>query len=372
MKKKIIIILGIILGAIALRYAYTSVIGIIKSKSKNTKIMPEVKVETVKNENIIREIETPGRIESKYQVSVIARVSGYLEKSYFKEGDFVKNGDILFLIEPAQYEYAANSASASVKNIKAQLEYANKQLLRAKELVAKDYIAKSKYDEILSTRDSLAAQLEEAKSNYKDSNRNLNYTQIKAPVDGRIGFIDVTIGNYVTPSTGSLTTINSTNPIYVVYSINSKDYKELTKIDKDKNENRKTEIYFSNGEKYELTGIQDFVDNKVDQTTGSVTLRSTFKNPDNRLLHGEFVKVKIYSNNKVLTPVIPTAAVQENQEGKYVYKLDSEDIPSLTYIKTGGQSGDNWIVTDGLEVGDRIITEGVLKVIPGNKVKVIK
>ena len=301
----------------------------------------------------------------------MARISGYLQKSFFKEGDYVKAGETLFLIEPAEYQNASNVAGANIQNIKAQLAYANKQLARAEELVKQDYIAKSKYDEILANRDALQAQLSAAQSSYKDTKRNLSYTIVKAPVDGRIGIIDVTVGNYVTPSSGSLTTINSTNPIYVTFPLSSEDYAAISSIDKKANEKRRVELFFQNGGKYNLEGVQDFLDNKVDQTTGTVTMRATFQNPDNKLLHGEFVNVKVYANNPTLVPVVPIVAVQENQEGKYVYTIDKEGLPQLTYIKVQGQSGDNWIVKEGLKQGDKVITEGILKVTPGSPVKIV-
>lgn len=371
MKKKILLILIIALAAVALRFVWSSVGSLLKQKARTTIVPPNVVVENIKEENVIRNFEAPGRVVSKYQVSIMARISGYLQKSFFKEGDYVKAGETLFLIEPAEYQNASNVAGANIQNIKAQLEYANKQLIRAEELVKQDYIAKSKYDEILASRDALQAQLAAAQSSYKDSNRNLSYTTVKAPVDGRIGIIDVTVGNYVSPSSGSLTTINSTNPIYVTFPLSSDDYTAISSIDSKANEKRRVELFFQNGEKYNLDGVQDFLDNKVDQSTGTVTMRATFQNPDNRLLHGEFVNIKVYANHPVKVPVVPVVAVQENQEGKYVYKLDEKNLPVLTYIKVQGQAGENWIVKDGLKKGDRVITEGILKVTPGNPVKVI-
>lgn len=367
MKSKIIIITLVIFAAIALRFCYSALF----SNKGRVRQTPEVVVEKITEGEVLPSFEAPARIVSKYQVSVLARISGYLQKSYFKEGDYVKAGQTLFLIEPAEYQNASSVAGANVQNIKAQLDYADKQLARAQDLVAKDYIAKSRYDEILANRNALKAQLKAAQSNYSDSNRNLSYTTVKAPVDGRIGIIDVTIGNYVSPTSGSLTTINSTNPIYVTFPIQSNDYIALTKSDTTPNQKRKVELYFQNGDKYELDGVQDFLDNKVDDSTGTVTMRATFQNPNNRLLHGEFVNVKLFANNPVKVPIVPVIAVQENQEGKYVYKIDEKGLPQLTYIKVQGQSGKNWLVKDGLKPGDRIITDGILKVIPGMPVKIV-
>lgn len=371
MKKKILLIIIIALIAIGFRFVTSSIGGMMKQKARLNVAPPNVVVQQIEENNVIRTFDAPGRVVSKYQVSIMARISGYLQKSFFKEGDYVKAGETLFLIEPAEYQNASNVAGANIQNIKAQLAYANKQLARAEELVRQDYIAKAKYDEILANRDALKAQLSAAQSNYKDTNRNLSYTRVKAPVDGRIGIIDVTVGNYVTPSSGSLTTINSTNPIYVTFPLSSEDYAAISSIDKKADARRKVELFFQNGDKYELNGVQDFLDNKVDQTTGTVTLRATFQNPNNKLLHGEFVNVRLFANNPVKVPVVPIVAVQENQEGKYVYTIDNKGLPKLTYIKTQGQSGDNWIVKDGLKYGDKVIVEGILKVTPGSPVKIV-
>ena len=371
MKKNIIIIVAIIVAAIFLRYASSSIGTLIQKHNAKNKPAPSVQVDSVGEEEIIREFMAPGRVTSKYQVNVLARIAGYLQKSYFKEGDYVKEGQVLFQIEPTEYINTANVAGANVKNIKAQLEFAEKQLARASELVKQDYIAKAKYDEILSQRDALKAQLASAQATYNDSQRNYGYTMVKSPVNGKVGIITVTVGNYVSPSSGPLTTINSTDPIYVTFPMDSDDFNALANADLSNNKDRKAELYFGNGQKYEFDGVQDFQDNKIDQATGTVTLRATFKNPNNQLLHGDFVNIKLYSNNKVKVPVVPMVAVQENQAGKYVYKIDEEGLPQLIYIKTSGQSGHNWIISEGLAVGDKIVVDGLQKVIPGQKVTVV-
>lgn len=370
MKKNIIILVLIVVAALLFRYGFSVYDRVMQTKAMRNKKAPEVTVADIQEAEIIRSFEAPGRVVSKYQVNVMARIAGYLQKSYFKEGDFVKAGQTLFQIEPQEFSNASNVAKADVENTRAQLVYAEKQLARAKELVAKDYIAKSQYDNLLAQRDALRAQLASAQARYNDSNRNLGYTHVKAPVDGRIGIITVTLGNYVSPSSGALTTINSTNPIYVTFPLDSADFDALSMADGSNNINRKTEIYFSNGQKYPLNGVQDFHDNKIDQATGTVTMRATFQNPNNQLLHGEFVTVKLYSNNPVKTPVVPQTAVQENQAGKYVYKIDNKGLPQLTYIKIGAQNGTSWIVNEGLKAGDRVVIDGIQKVVPGQPVTI--
>lgn len=371
MKKNIIIIIAIVIGAILLRYTASSVGNYIQNQNRKKQPAPPVALHEVGEESVIRNFEAPGRVVSQYRVDVLARISGYLLKSYFKEGDTVKEGQILFQIEPEEYSNAVNSASANVKNLKAQLDYAEKQLVRASELVKKDYIAKAQYDQILSQRDSLRAQLASAQTQYNDANRNLGYTNVKSPVNGKIGIINVTVGNYVTPSSGALTTINSTDPIYVTFPLDSKDFQQIAESDKEQNTGRKVELYLSNGKKYEFDGVQDFQDNKVDISTGTVTLRATFKNPNDELIHGEFATAKLYANKPSNVPVVPVTAVLENQAGKYVYKIDENNLPQLTYIKTSEQKEDNWIVTEGVQKGDKIVIEGLQKVIPGKPVTIL-
>ena len=310
MKKTIIIILSLIIGAILFRYGITVYNNIKSGKALKNRPAPQVVVDTVQERSIIRTYEAPARVVSKYRVDVLARISGYLTKSYFKEGDYVKAGQTLFQIEPTEFSNAAKMAKANVANLKAQLAYAEKQLARAEELVKKDYIAKSQYDQMLSQRDSLRAQVASAEASYNDSQRIMGYTMVKSPVDGRVGIINVTVGNYVTPSSGALTTINSMNPIYVTFPLDSSDYAILANSDGDANSNRKVELYLSNGEKYKFDGVQDFQDNKVDQSTGTITMRATFENPNNALIQGEFLTAKLYANKPSNVPVVPLVAVQ--------------------------------------------------------------
>ena len=371
MKKNIIIFLSVIIVAILIRYGFSTFQAVMQGKAMANKPAPTVTVQEIETRNVIRSFDAPGRVVSKYRVDVMARITGYLLKSYFKEGDTVRAGQTLFLIEPTEYSNASNVAAANVKNLKAQLVYAEKQLARAAELVKKDYIAKAQYDQILSQRDALRAQLASAQASLNDANRNLGYTNVKSPVNGKVGIINVTVGNYVSPTSGALTTINSTNPIYVTFPIESVDFQALAVADKSNNKNRKVELILNGGTKYSKLGVQDFQDNKVDQTTGTVTMRATFDNPNNELIHGEFVTVKLYSNNPVEVPVAPVTAVLENQAGKYVYKLDDKNLPQLVYVKTGEQNGNNWIIKEGLQKGDRIVTEGLQKVTPGKPVTIV-
>lgn len=369
MKKNITIIFAVVLVAIALRFIFSEYGQIMQGIMRKKAHLTEVTMGEIQEADVIKQIEAPGRILSKYRVDVLARIDGYLNKSYFKEGDFVKKGQVLFQIEPQQWLYDVQKAKANVQNTKAQLIYAEKQLKRAQVMVEKGYIAKAEYDQLLSNRDALKGQLAMYQATLRDAQRNYNYTQVRSPVDGQVGMITITVGNYVNPSAGALTTIYSNDPIYVTFPIDSKEYLTLTKTES-ANEKRKVDLFFPTGEKYALSGVQDFHDNSVDETTGTITMRATFPNKEGRLINGEYVKVIVYSNKPVSVPIVPQTAVMENPQGKYVYTLDDKNIAKMNFIKTSGQYKDNWIVESGLKKGDKIIISGLQKVIPDTEVKV--
>ncbi len=371
MRKNIFIIVFVLLALVFGRMILSNMDKAKSAKMRQSIMTPAVTVAEVGSRDVVRQFSANARVLAKYRVDVLARISGYLTKSYFKEGDYVKAGQVLFEIEPEQYQYAATKAKADMDNARSMSSYYQKQLARYEELVKQDYIARSEYDNVLAQYDAYSAQKDSAESAYRDAQRNLGYTHVKSPVDGRVGIISVTVGNFVSTANGALTTINSTNPMYIAFNLNSKDYAELVRIDGAGVE-RDVDFIFNTGQKYEHKGVQDFYDNKIDETTGTITLRATFPNPDDKLLQGDFGRVIIYSKSKDAMPVVPQSATLENQEGLYVYILDKDNLPKMTYIKTMGQTEDNmWIVSEGVNAGDRILSGGMQKVIPGKPVRIV-
>ena len=294
----------------------------------------------------------------------------------FNEGDFVKKGQVLFIIEPQQYLIALNKAQADLATARAQAVKASKDFARSKELVAKDYIAKSTYDDTLAQRDVANASVKAAIAAVNDAKRNYNYTRITSPIDGRIGMLNVTQGNYVSTQSGALARVVSTNPIYVTYSVDSKQFANLRDneiIPEDKKEQPiSVEITLPDGTKYEHKGVEDFWDNQISQTTGTIALRATFKNPDNKLIPGDFVKVKVYSNKLNKKLVVPQDCVLQDSEGRYVYVVDKDSIARKKYIKVSNEYQKYWIVTSGLNAGDEYISQGLVKVIADKPVVVLK
>lgn len=371
MRKRITIIVCIIFGLILCRYLFTAFNTHMAKVGMKKVAMPEIVVDTVKSQDVIKSFEAPARVVSKYQVNVEARIDGYLLRSYFKEGDYVKAGQVLFEIEPQEYQYALQQAKANLNSAKAKQIYYDKQSARAKQLVDKDYIAKADYDNAVAQRDSYRADYQRSLSIYRDASRNLGYTKVKAPVDGRVGMITVTVGNYVRMNAGYLTTINSVNPMYVTFPLEANDFNELARIDGGTNVKHRVVYVFSNGTKYDVDGVQDFIDNKVDVASGTITLRATFKNDNGRLMAGDYGRAIIYATKTDPVPVIPTKAIQENQEGSFVYKVDENNIPTLTYIKVMENKGIYTLVKSGLSVGDKIAVGGLQQILPGTPCKIV-
>ncbi len=371
MRKKIILGILILFAVIFLRFLFSAINTHINNEKMKKVSTPEVVVSTVKTKDIIRSYEAPARVISRYRVDVVSRINGYLLKSNFKEGDYVKAGQVLFEIEPQEYQYAMQQASAELKSAKALQVYYDKQSERARQLVEQDYIARAEYDNAVAQRDSYRAGLQRSVSAYHDAKRNLGYTKIKAPVSGRVGMISVTVGNFISMQPAPLTTLYSTDPMYVTFPLEATNFNRLVQIDGSANVKRKVEFVFSSGEKYQMEGVQDFYDNKVDESTGTIRMRATFPNPEDKLLSGDYGKIIIYSTKTDSVPVVPSKAILDNQEGKFVYKLDENNLPQLSYIKTGGQEGDFTIVMSGLEPNDRIVVGGLHEVIPGVPVKIV-
>ena len=375
MRKKIGLALLIIALLVFARFAYVKFTEAQTAKSRAAAMMPVVSLDSVKEEEISNSIEAPGRIAAKYSVDIVAKVSGSLLRKHFMEGDYVQKGQLLFSIDPQEYAINVNKAAASLQNAQAVAFRAQKDYERAKELVANDFIAKSTYDQNLAERNVANANIKSAAAQLSDAKRLLSYTKITAPVSGRIGMVNVTEGNYITAQTGPLAKLVSLDPIYVTYSLDSKQFNQLrddTILPTVKqNEPIKVQIVLPDGTTYEHFGAEDFFGNEISQTTESIPLRATFKNPEHILIPGDFVKVKIYSNTKHKKPVVPQAAVMQDSTGRYVYTVDADNKAVQTYITTEGDYGDYFIVKEGLKPGDKFIATGVIKVMNGMGVKVV-
>ena len=362
--KIVTILLVVILVPIIWNQAKSLITGLISVYMMSQPKVVEVAHPMAKNIN--PSFTTTGRIEAQKSVDVIARVSGWLQERYFQEGDKVKKGQRLFLIEPDEYIFAAKSARATVSENTAVYKNSEIDLKRAAELYKKDLVSREYYDNALTNRNKYRAALDGSLAELKKANLNVNYTNITSPMDGRIGKAIVSVGNYVTPSTGVIAQIYTTNPMKVIFSVRSGDFIELKKYfkeNKDKNPSLDNSVSIilglSDGTKYEQEGKIEFVDNKVDETTGTVTLRAVFENPDELLIPGDYVNVTIKVNHPQKVMLVPQSATKTDVgTGYYVWTVkDGKTVKKDIVVNENYDN--NWIVEKGLSYDDVVVVKGI-------------
>lgn len=330
---------------------------------------PVVNTKEIKTEEIVEQINTPGRIVPVYEVEVNARIDGYLQKKFFNEGAYVKKGDVLFQIEPNSYAAKVSEASANLRNAQAVFVESQKNLQRAEELVKQDFISKMDYDANLASRDRDKAAVDSAKAALAQAQINYGYTKIYSPVDGKISKLFITEGNYVTPSSGKIATIVSLDPINVDFSLKSRSYLTMKKTSKLSDLSDITvKIKLADDSTYPYTGKIEFYGNEVDITTGAVDFRASFPNKEKLLLPGDFVDVICQLNTPRKVILVPQEAVQESEKGKFVFIVDENKHAQIRYIKVDEEYKKQWIVTEGLEDGANVVIEGVQKLQPNIEV----
>ena len=338
---------------------------------KRLMMMPkEVIVDNPHIEEINVSAETTGRVEAQYSIDVIARVSGFLLKKYFKEGDFVKKGDLLFQIDPKEYQLSVNNAQASVNQYRALLTNAQQELNRANALIKEDLISRSDVDQSLATRNQNKALLDSAYQQLELAKVNLGYTSIRSPIDGRIGKVNITEGNYVTATSGSLVNVASVSPAYVTFSLKSDDFVKLLRAS-DKFKDVKVEVQFSDGEWYDQVGTINFVDNKVDINSGSVSMRATFDNSKSWLVPGAYMKVKLTAPKLVKYITVPQACTKgDAMSGYYVWAVKDNKAVRKD-IKVSDDINNNWVVESGVDMNDVIVVSGIQNITSeGQKLKI--
>ena len=337
---------------------------------------PAVGVIEVTEQKVNPFFEFIGKTRAAETVALRARVTGFLESREFQEGGDVEDGQVLFKIEPEQYQATLAQAEAELAAAKASLKRAEVDLARYQELLKARNVSQQKVDEADAEVLVQQAAVQTAEAAIRKAQLNVDYTEITAPISGRIDFARFDAGNLVGPESGLMATINKMDPIKVTFSIAETWYLELTQEDIALRREGKPVEEFSHvplirlpdGALYDHPGEFDFVDNKVDEKTGTVLVRAVFPNPDQLLLPGQFVTVVIERKEPKTGVLIPQAAVLTDQAGLYVLVVDAEDKVEVRRIETGQRFGPNWLVNKGLETGERIVLFGIQKVRPGIKV----
>ena len=367
-------------GAVALAVAAFS--GLAVSRAQQGQAGPPAVgvLEAVKRP-IIESNEFLGRIEAVNRVAVVARVTAFLDKRNFVEGAEVKTGDLLYQLERGPFEADLESKQAQVEQLKATLVNARLTTDRARTLLGGPAGQQSTYDAALANQQSLEAQVKAAEAQVDLSQINLNYTEIRSPIDGRIGRTSVTEGNVVTPSSGVLTTIVSQDPMYVTFPVSVREGVML----RDRYATRGgfnavvIRLRLPDGRPFNQVGKLNFLNNTIDQNTDTILLRGEIPNPPlfnqqtaggglRELTDNEFVTVLLEGVQPVEVLAIPRSAVLSDQQGDHVFVLGADNKAEQRQIKLGQSTSTIAAVTSGLSEGEKVIVEGLQRVRPGQPV----
>jgi membrane fusion protein, multidrug efflux system len=310
-----------------------------------------------------------GRVQAVNRVEIRARVTGYLEAVLFKEGDLVTEGQPLYRIEQDLFKAAVEQAEGVLQASKAKKLLTAIQYQRSEQLVTTSAGTVVARDQALTADRAADAQILIDQASLDTAKINLEYTNITSPIAGKIGRTSVTKGNVVSPETGTLTTIVSEDPIYVVFPVSQRDIARAREAGHDiDRKGIKVKLRFADGSFYKMPGEIDFVDVTVNRTTDTVLVRAVFSNPDGTLIDGQLVNVSLEASVAKEQVVVPQAALITDQQGVYVFIVEDGKV-AMRRIKTGGLSGEDVVVTEGLTGGELVIVRGLQSLRPGMPVQ---
>jgi membrane fusion protein (multidrug efflux system) len=333
---------------------------------------PAVGVSAAAMKGVSRSDQFVGRIQAIGIVQVRTRVEGFLEKVLFTEGQDVKAGDILYQIEKVQYQAQVDQAKANLAAAQATAVNAQLQYNRSLQLVKNQYTPQATVDQNKAALETAKAAVLQTQAALTQTEINLGYTDIRSPIDGRIGRTAFTTGNLVNPASGVLTTIVSQDPIYVLFPVSQRQLEDIRESRRQQDGSlTKIQILvtLANGKEYPLPGVWNFTDPQVDQQTDTLTMRATLPNPDRLLVDGEFVTVQIKEKKEQPRLVVPQAALQVDQAGYYVLVVNADNKVEQRRVTVGPNQGLDAVIQSGLKEGEKVIVEGVQKVRPGQLVK---
>ena len=314
------------------------------------------------------EIGKNGAFES---VTVTPQVGGRITERHFEDGANLQKGQLLFVIDPRPFKAQLDSAQANLAQAKAALELAKIQFARDEELVGTKAISKQDYDTKKSTVDVDEAQVEATQAALETAKLNLEYCFIHSPIEGRAGARLVDIGNVVQANTTSLLLIQRLDPIYADFTITERDLPDVQKQMVRGNLQAQVRLP-SDGENRTRAGKVTFLDNAVQNGTGTVNLRATIPNSDSHFWPGQFVNVRLVLATEKGAVLIPNEATQISQKGPFVYVIKPDQTAELRLVTLGQRQGGNVVVTNGLAAGENVVLTGHLTVVPGLKVKVVQ
>ena len=308
-----------------------------------------------------------GVVEPVQTVAVEAQVGGTLTEVSFQEGEEVREGQILFRIDPRPFEAALRQSEAALARDRAQAQNAQREAERYKALVAKDYVTQSQAEQAQAQAASLVATLQSDSAAVENARVNLGYTTIRAPISGRTGSLLVRRGNLVKPNGGPLVVINTLQPILVRFPVTARDFLSLRR--RVATGPVPVRVTASDSTVLPEQGSLTFLDNAVDSLTGTVTAKARFNNSSRALWPGEYVRVAVQLDVRSGAIAVPTTAVMNGQEGTYVYVVDAEKNAHVRTVTPGQAVGDLTVIERGVQPGEQVVVDGQSRLVPGAKVE---
>lgn len=360
----------IVMGVFAIALSYV-LIGCSDNKGKAQRPPAVVAVGQAAQKSVPYEIRAIGTIEAYANVSIKAQVTGRLEKVHFKEGQFVKKGALLFTVDPRQQQATVRQAEAALARDIAQSENAREDERRYAELLKKGYISRQQFDASRTNAAALEAVAAASRANLEAAKTQLSYYFIHSPISGRAGDVLMDEGNMIkaTDDNKALTTINQIEPVYATFAVPEQNLAEIRKYMAQQPLAVGVFANKTDVEPIEL-GLLSFVDNTVDTATGTIKLKATFKNSGHKLWPGQFVTavVKLYVEDNAV--IVPSEAVQAGQSGHYVYIVKEDLTAENRPVTVSRTYGNESVITQGVKPGERVVTDGHLRVVPGGKVQI--
>jgi membrane fusion protein, multidrug efflux system len=327
-----------------------------------------VRVTTVERRDVPVALHAIGNVEAYQRVTLRSQVEGRLAEVRFKEGDEVRAGDLLFVIDPGPFQAALDQAKANLAKAEAEAANAAVQERRMTTLVKDGIVSRDEWDRVSTAAETAAASVEAAKAAVENTRLQLGFCYIASPLAGRIGRLLVNQGNLVKTNDTELATVNQMKPIYVSFTVPEKDLPAIRRWNAERP--LATRVAFPAGGGQPIAGELSFIDNRVDTTTGTVLLKAIVPNADEALWPGQFVNVTLTLTTQHDAVVVPAATVQTGQEGSYVFVAKPDGTVDYRLVKIERTEGEDSVVTSGVEPGERIVTTGFVRLAPGIKVTV--
>jgi membrane fusion protein (multidrug efflux system) len=334
---------------------------------------PEVSVVTVEPKNIATGFEYVGQTAGSRETEVRARISGILEKRLYEEGSRVKAGTVLFQIDPGTYQTQLASLEAAAAVNQAKLNQARRELARLAPLAAEKAVSQKEFDDAKSTQESTEAALKQSRALANEARLNLGYTKVVAPISGITGIANKSDGSLVTPTDSLLTTLVQTDPIYVNFSVTEADFLKLGRdvrsgrisLPGKHSTNGSTAfdvtLKLADGSTFPTPGKMNFRSEKINPATGGFDARAQIPNPDGALKPGQFVRVSLSGASFTNAIAVPQRAVIEGPTGKIVFVVGADNKLVPHPVELDGWYGGEWVVTKGLQGGDRVLVDGFIK-----------